>query len=62
MESDEPGVVVVVVVVVEEPGGGSKNVSKENQISSGIMKIVMVGVCLYHLSHAAHVTQCHMNN
>ena len=57
---DEPGVVVV-VVVDDEPGGGSKNVSKENQISSEIMKVVMVGVCLYHLSTAAHVTQCHLN-
>ena len=56
---DEPG--VVVVVDDDEPGGGSKNVSKENQISSEIMKIVMVGVCLYHLSNAAHVTQRHTN-
>ena len=39
MESDEPG-----VVVDDEPDGGSKNVSKENQISAEIMKIVMVGV------------------
>ena len=60
MESYEPGVVVV-VVVDDEPGGGSKNVSKENQISSEIMKVVMVGVWLYHLSNAAHVTQRHMN-
>ena len=58
MESDEPGVVVVVVVVDEpggvvvddEPGGGSKNVSKGNQISSEMIKIVMLGVCLYHRS------------
>ena len=66
MESDEPGVVVVVdepggVVVDDEPGGGSKNVSKGNQISSEMIKLVMVNVCLYRLSNAAHVTQCHLN-
>ena len=73
---DEPGVVVIVVVVVvdkqdvvvvfivvvvDETSGGSKNVSMENQISSEMIKLVMVNVCLYHLSNAAHVTQCHLN-
>ena len=54
-------VVVFIVVVVDETSGGSKNVSMENQISSEMIKLVMVNVCLYHLSNAAHVTQCHLN-